>query len=361
MSVLSANNNNKSRAGVTNHSKVHQKFDDPELEAEVAYAKSNGLALPKVLPSDAPVKKMVETLAEVVAVVDGGVSNKAERKARHRGVSGCSTKKDGGRFEYGLDCIDLAYEERHSSRSDDEDSCGDMEAEYDQYADYSITYSAADVEEIVGEYFDHGNIEEALDSLEKFSLTKDTSYKMLKSVLQLAVSGLPSALSMGTSLLEHIVWKEWVSTSVLLEGIDEVLGHLDKLSLDIPTIASNLSVLIAKLAEDKYVRRSQVEGLSEKYANSEKARECCTDALSYIANRTLLHGKMEPCGAHVSLDVLSEQFRKILREYLQSNDTEDASHRVRLLKVPHFNHDFVYQVSRAKPEMPRHYSWTLNT
>jgi hypothetical protein len=179
--------------------------------------------------------------------------------------------------------------------------------------------------------------------LEKFCLTKDTSYKMLKSVLQLAVSGLPSALSMGTSLLEHIVWKEWVSTSVLLEGIDEVLGHLDKLSLDIPTIASNLSVLIAKLAEDKYVRRSQVEGLSEKYANSEKARECCTDALSYIANRTLLHGKMEPCGAHVSLDVLSEQFRKILREYLQSNDTEDASHRVRLLKVPHFNHDFVYQ------------------
>jgi hypothetical protein len=32
-----------------------------------------------------------------------------------------------------------------------------------------------------------------------------------------------------------------------------------------------------------------------------------------------------------------------LKEYLQSNDKEAAEQRLANLKVPHFNHEFVYQ------------------
>ncbi|KAH7698271.1 hypothetical protein AAVH_34640, partial [Aphelenchoides avenae] len=49
----------------TSHTKVHKKFEDPELEAEVSYAKANGLVAPKVLPSDAP-KKIADALADAV-------------------------------------------------------------------------------------------------------------------------------------------------------------------------------------------------------------------------------------------------------------------------------------------------------
>lgn len=77
----------------------------------------------------------------------------------------------------------------------------------------------------------------------------------------------------------------------------------------------------------------------------DKFRQCYNDALTYAENRTLLQGKCVPTGGHQSLEVLSDQFKRILKEYLLSNDRDVVFSRVQELKVPHFNHEFVYQVS----------------
>lgn len=66
--------------------------------------------------------------------------------------------------------------------------------------------------------------------------------------------------------------------------------------------------------------------------------------MTFAENRTLLQGKCLPAGGHQSLAVLSEQFKLILREYLDSNDKSIVFSRVLELKVPHYNHEFVYQV-----------------
>lgn len=73
-------------------------------------------------------------------------------------------------------------------------------------------------------------------------------------------------------------------------------------------------------------------------------RRCYNDALTFADNRTLLRGKCVPAGGHQSLEVLSAQFKMILKEFLLSNDKDIVCTRVNELKVPHFNHDFVYQV-----------------
>jgi hypothetical protein len=101
-------------------------------------------------------------------------NGRAERKARSRGVSGCSIKKDGifkrqlyyyctlqmckftgNRFEYGLDCIDLAYENNYSEKSS-----SDSEGDYDEYADYVCKYSDEEIRQIVGDYLENGNMME---------------------------------------------------------------------------------------------------------------------------------------------------------------------------------------------------------
>jgi hypothetical protein len=44
------------------HKKVQKKFEDPELEAEVYYAKENGLKPPTKLPSDTAKEKLQKDL-----------------------------------------------------------------------------------------------------------------------------------------------------------------------------------------------------------------------------------------------------------------------------------------------------------
>jgi hypothetical protein len=79
--------------------------------------------------------------------------------------------------------------------------------------------------------------------------------------------------------------------------------------------------------------------------NHSKSKQCYEDALTFANPKltALLRGKCVPAGGHQSLDVLSNQFKLILLEYLQSHDKEGVSARVKEMKVSHFNHDFVYQ------------------
>jgi hypothetical protein len=82
-------------------------------------------------------------------------NGRSERKARSRGISGCSTKKDGNRFEYGLECIDLDNDVIVS----DADSTDD---EMNEYSDYVVKYSECEIRQIVGEYLLNGNLDESL-------------------------------------------------------------------------------------------------------------------------------------------------------------------------------------------------------
>jgi len=118
------------------------------------------------------------------------------------------------------------------------------------------------------------------------------------------------------------------------------------LKKDTPNISETISVFIAKLVECEIFSSDGITLLGAKNSDkNEITKQCIDDAIALINNRHLLQGKCIPCGGHQSLAVLSAQFKLILKEYLLSNDVDTAEKRLSNLKVPHFNHEFVYQAS----------------
>lgn len=321
-----------------------QVYDDPELEAEAQYAKENGYSSLK-LPVES-VKKITDAFVNGTASLEKVLKNtKSERKARSRGVSG-STKKDGGRFEYGLDCIDLAY----NDCIDDESESSDSEAEYDEYADYVFQYSDSEIRSIVQDYLLNGTKEDAMNALEKFRITTDATFRMLKDLIQLSLEAADGGgIELGAQLLEEILEQEWISASLIVSAVQDIIDSLDELTIDSPKIIEAMSVFLAKIIEMKVVSYDVIKLIAAKKnqntdsGDNENAKRCYNDALTFADNRTLLRGKCVPAGGHQSLEVLSAQFKMILKEFLLSNDKDIVCTRVNELKVPHFNHDFVYQ------------------
>lgn len=110
--------------------------------------------------------------------IKDGKNTKAERKARSRGVSGSSSRKDGNRFEHGLDCIDFAYE--RNPVKDDGDMSSDEDEEYFEY-DMVVTSNVPKIRSAIIDFLNNGNIEEAVVSF--FYIF----FKELKSILILFI------------------------------------------------------------------------------------------------------------------------------------------------------------------------------
>uniref|UniRef100_A0A914GW95 Programmed cell death protein 4 n=1 Tax=Globodera rostochiensis TaxID=31243 RepID=A0A914GW95_GLORO len=324
------------------HSTAAKPTKDPELEAEIFFAKENGIEPPRVLPSDAA-KKIVEAFGE--HYIDKNLfknlkNGRAERKARSRGVSGCSIKKDGGRFEYGLDCVDLAYDNDDLSCK----SSTDTDDELVEYADFVCKYSVDEIRAIFGDYLQSGNMADAMDSLEKFCITGETVFRMLKDLMLIALEQANGSLELAAKLIGGMLSLKWVSLQSLIDAIEDIVGSVDDLSKDVPKLGETLAVFIAKLIEQNIVPSNVVSFLASKNLDgNESVKNIFADAFAFANNRHLLNGKCVPSGGHQSLDVLSAQFKLILEEYVQSNDEETAELRLSELKVPHFNHEFVYQ------------------
>lgn len=105
-----------------------------------------------------------------------------------------------------MDCIDLAYENDNQDKTFSSDS----EEEYDEYADFVRKYSDEEIRQIMKDYLENGNLAEALDSLEKFALTKDMVHKMIKDILMVTIENAVGSYDMTANMLAEMVNKKWV-------------------------------------------------------------------------------------------------------------------------------------------------------
>jgi hypothetical protein len=90
-------------------------------------------------------------------------STKAERKARNRAVSGCWSKKNDDRYEYGMEDLEDEY-----TVEDFDDTVIDNDSE-DDYEDFVFKYDSTKVCGALDEYFSNPNCNEAIVSFLSFS------------------------------------------------------------------------------------------------------------------------------------------------------------------------------------------------
>lgn len=62
------------------------------------------------------------------------------------------------------------------------------------------------------DYLENGNLNEALDSLEKFAITKDMVHRMVKDILLVTIENAVGGYNMTANMLAEMANKKWVNT-----------------------------------------------------------------------------------------------------------------------------------------------------
>uniref|UniRef100_A0AC34RJA5 Programmed cell death protein 4 n=1 Tax=Panagrolaimus sp. JU765 TaxID=591449 RepID=A0AC34RJA5_9BILA len=323
----------------------NNKIDDPEFEAEINFAKENGLPAPTQLASDVARDKALaanDPISYMPSVTKGGKTGKAERKARSRGVSGSSTRKDGNRFEYGLDCIDFAYES--NPEKDDADDSSDGEDDYYMY-DTIVTNNIPKVHGAISDYFTNGSLEEAVTSIEGYAITKDIMIKALQFIITTVLDQGPKKVKTASLLIHGLATTKRLSVNTIMDVLVEMLSDLENLMLDYPDAVKTFEQLLARLVFDVVLSIHDLEDMKKSIAakNNNKMNQILQLAISFVSNPVVLRTIFEPTGAEESLDVIDSHFVGILRDYFINHDQEDSMRRLKDLAVPHYHHSFVFQ------------------
>ncbi|CAD5215522.1 unnamed protein product [Bursaphelenchus okinawaensis] len=321
-----------------------ERYDDPEQQAEALYARENGLPAPVKKNSSVEEAKAAissrnrsKSTSDLKAAPKVKATNaKAERKARCRGVSGCYSKKDGNRFEYGLDDYD--------NENDDDLDETDGEDGQDEYLDYVFSFDVEKVHGALKEYFNNGSTECAMVDLIGLMQNNDSKNRMAKEIICCSLDYDQGRVVLGNKLLMVFIEEGHLSVKHVVNALEEILQDLGEIVRDMPKARKFLATFIAKLITDDIIERIVFDDITSKHNANRQAMSCALEVYMYLNNRALLKGKFEEVGGHAPLHVLKDQMEKILREFLLSGDSNEVAERLRQLHALHFHHEMVYLV-----------------
>uniref|UniRef100_A0A914YDG6 Programmed cell death protein 4 n=1 Tax=Panagrolaimus superbus TaxID=310955 RepID=A0A914YDG6_9BILA len=329
-------------------SKKSQKYEDPELEAEVRFAKDNGLEVPTKLAVDIAREQAEKDYKDAIAAffepsIKNGKNTKAERRARSRGVSGSSSRKDGNRFDYGLDCIDFAYEK--NPVKDEGDMSSDEDEEYFEY-DMVVTSNIPKIRSAIIDYLNNGNVKETVDAIDAYALTKDVVIKAMQDLITFTLDRGYNKVKAASFLFGGLMDAKRATVESIIDAFCAMLSDLENLLVDYPTARKTFEQLLARLFYDDIFTVEDIENIRWRVSanKSIKIDQICVIALSFVRNPIILRTMFNPPGGDEdSLDAIDNHFVNILREYFVNRDKNEASLRLKQLAVPHYHHSFVLQ------------------
>jgi hypothetical protein len=328
--------------------KKFQKYEDPELEAEIRFAKDNGLEVPTKLAVDIAREQAEKDYKDAIAAffkptIKNGSNAKSERKARSRGISGSSSRKDGNRFDYGLDCIDFAYE--HNPVKDEGDMSSDEDEEYFEY-DMVVTSNVPKIRSAIIDYLNNGNVNDAVAAIDGYALTKDVIIKAMQDLITLTLDRGYKKVKAASHLFDGLLVAKRATVESIMDAFCAMLGDLNNLLVDYPTACKTFEQLLARLYYDEVFTVDDIESIRWRLSASKniKIDQICVVALSFVRNPIVLRAMFNPpAGDEDPLDAIDTHFVTILREYFVNHDKNEASLRLKELAVPHYHHSFVFQ------------------
>ncbi|TMS36800.1 hypothetical protein L596_003881 [Steinernema carpocapsae] len=338
---------NAVRSFANKHNKRNKfvRCEDPELAAEIRYAKENGTSVPSVLATSPIETKVVLQTATILQDMKKVAPNqtKMSKKARNRGVSGCSIKKDGGRFELGLE--DIYLTEQHVDDDFVENDADEAKESVSRSVSTDEDVSDLDINRmhikcIVLDYFENGDLDEAIESIQKYATAMNCLVMCTTNIMCAHLEGGSSWGQLASTLLARLMDEDLISRYTLMKATEEVLGNMNELLIDHPHAIDLISRLFARLLSDQLLSDEIFLALRSKFMNNALATKCCLKTMAYASNPVTI--AEAPSGDHLPLEVLSNQLKFVLKEYLTSNDVREAAQRTLKLEVPHFSHELVF-------------------
>lgn len=199
------------------------------------------------------------------------------------------------------------------------------------------------VKPIVTEYYEHGNTEEVIDSLQEFNFGEEL-YMIAVIAISLAMERKNANREM-TSVLISDLYGHVFQQKDIEHAFDVLLEMLPDLMLDTPNADELLGNFIARAVADDCIPPIYVKRNKEKY--TEKPQKFSIEVAHDLL--TSKHGLINVdriwgfTGGMRPVKYLIKQMHLILEEYLVSNLATDAGSNLNDLEVPHFHHEFVYE------------------
>uniref|UniRef100_A0A913IA34 Programmed cell death protein 4 n=1 Tax=Strongyloides stercoralis TaxID=6248 RepID=A0A913IA34_STRER len=331
-----------------------ERFDDPEVLAELQFAKENNLEYTFDIEqttngggkrsrnnSVRSAEKLTNTKSPVKPKLSKS-SSKAEKKARARGISGCSIKKSKSfSDEYDSYCSD----DFDNETSEDEFSDGNNDYEYYRKDSQNHCITAA-----ISDYFTSLELDPAVGELSSY-LTNDQDIffvlnKIVTYPLESGDHGLYSAVSsLLIALLENEQSQQNERLKVLTRVIEDVLLNIKEWMLDCPKAIDVFAALLAQFVLDGIFEKSFLTTIRAKVSMIDDAENCIVKAIE-ITEKPEIICKVLPCdGGLRPIDSLTEDICKILKDFVYGNTIDECRKKLLALNAPMYKHEIVYQAA----------------
>ncbi|QDZ24236.1 MA3 domain-containing translation regulatory factor [Chloropicon primus] len=191
------------------------------------------------------------------------------------------------------------------------------------------------------EYFNSGDAAEAIVSLRQLDQSQYCGW-FVKRALTLAMDRRPKDKEMVCILLCDM-YNDVLAMKDVEKGFTLLLDNMDDLILDVPDVVTQCALFLARTIVDDLAQPRFIEKAIRDSETNSASLECLTYCAQLLAARHAAE-RLHRCwgvGARATADEHKEKMKKILEEYLLSEDVAEASKCLRDLSATYFHHEFV--------------------
>lgn len=196
---------------------------------------------------------------------------------------------------------------------------------------------------IVQEYFEHGETDDVAMSLSELNISS-RKYKVPAMAVCLALEKKATQREMASVLISDLYGKHLTQHDIA-KGFQQLLDDLDDLSLDTPEAPEMVGKFIARAIADDCLPPAFINNLGDAPPESNQGKALTeADVLLRMKHGMVrLDSVWGVVGGRRPVKHLVKKMNLLLKEYLSSEDVEEASRCVQELEVPHFYHELIYE------------------
>lgn len=201
------------------------------------------------------------------------------------------------------------------------------------------------LEPVLLEYYDNGNTEEVIRTINEMDVNAEKSQ-----ILEIAISKAldhKAAHREMTSVLISDLYGKILSSNDVSSGFDSILNNLAELTIDTPEAPAVIGQFIARAIADDCIAPKFV--MTYKGNVDDEHKQAALDKAELLLSRK--HGIVRldniwgTGGGIRPVKYLVKQMVLLLKEYLSSGDIAEATRCLQELEVPHFHHELVYEAT----------------
>jgi len=219
--------------------------------------------------------------------------------------------------------------------------CVENEPFMENLKDLDINDFDNEIKLVILEYFQNGDPVEVIDSFKMFSMSKVKS-QLIAFMVNIAMEHNNTCKELMSRLFRDLRLEVFTEQD-FVEGFDLHMSNLDDLVLDNPEAPQTTGTFIARAIADKVLSKSYLESKAtdEKIVKTLESARLLVNINDHLFQLSHIWGNK---GGFLAVKELTDKINELIQEYYDSGDVEEAIRCLKDLNVPHFHHEFVYEI-----------------